>query len=132
MNESSPARRLRTLWTTAGLVAVLTLVACASTPPAPTANLVAARSAIADAEKAGAGQYASQELTEARAKLAAAENAVGEKNMAVADRLALQSRVEANLASARTGAAKAAVVNDEMKRSNDALVEEMQRKTGDK
>ena len=37
------------------------------------------------------------------------------------------TRVEAELASARTAAAKAAAVNQEMERGADALTEEMQR-----
>jgi hypothetical protein len=40
-------------------------------------------------------------------------------------------RTEAELASARSEAAKAAAVNKEMERGNDALVEETQRKLGE-
>ena len=112
---------------------VLLVPACASTPPAPTASLGAARFAISNAEKADAGRYASPELSEARQKLAAADVAVMEKSakgMITAQRLAEQSRVEADLALAMSTEAKSTSVNDEMKRSNDVLVEEMQRKTG--
>ena len=110
---------------------LLTLGACASTPPAPTVSLVAARSAVENAERAGAGQYASAELAEARDQLAAADAAVGRKAMIIAMRLAEQARAEADLATARSGEAKANAVNDEMKQGNKALVEELQRKTGE-
>ncbi|MEO6078882.1 MAG: DUF4398 domain-containing protein [Steroidobacteraceae bacterium] len=115
----------------ASLAALLALAACASAPPAPTASLVDARSAVGNAEKAGAGQYAAAELGEARDKLAAADAAVLQKNMLVAQRMADQSRVEADLATAKTGEAKAFAVNDEMKQGNKALVEELQRKGGE-
>jgi hypothetical protein len=44
--------------------------------------------------------------------------------MIMAERFAEESRAEAELASARTGAVKAKAVNDEMTRSTDTLVEE--------
>ena len=112
----------------AGLMAALGLLgACASAPPAPDSALDAAKVAISNAEKADAGQFASAELGEARAKLALADNAVRDEKMIAAERLAQESRVEAELASARTAAAKAAAVNQEMERGADALTEEMQR-----
>ena len=48
------------------------VAACASTPPAPTASLEAARLAIANAEQVDASRYAGEELGEARIKLASA------------------------------------------------------------
>jgi hypothetical protein len=51
--------------------------------------------------------------------------------MVLAQRLAEQSRVDAELASARAEAARAGVVNDEMRKSIDTLKQEMQRNTGD-
>jgi hypothetical protein len=130
MNETLQALPDRRLRIAVGLAAaVLILAACASTPP-PTASLTAARSAITNAEKADAGHYAAPELGEAREKLRAADHAVEEKQMDGAQRLAEESRADAELASAMTGEAKGAAVNLEMKQSNEALVEEMQRKTG--
>jgi len=112
----------------AGLAAILMLVgACASTPPAPESALDAARVAISNAEKADAGRFAGAELGEARDKLALADTATRDENMVVAERLARESQVQAELASARTAAAKAASVNEEMGRGADALAEEMQR-----
>ena len=52
--------------------------------------------------------------------------------MIVAERLANEARAEAQLAYARTTYAKAQAVNDEMVRGNSALIEELQRNSGDK
>ena len=111
-----------------GLAGSLLLVAaCASAPPAPDAAIDAAKVAIANAEKADAGHHAGPELGEARQKLASADDAVTDENMILAERFAQESRVQAELASARTEAAKAAAVNKEMERGADALSEEMER-----
>jgi len=128
MNESF--RSSRPFGYTALLLSVGLVVACASTPPAPTTSLAAARLAISNAEKGDAGRYAAPELSESREKLAAANNAVEQKQMPAAQRLADQSRIEADLSLAKAGEAKANAVNAEMKQSNSVLVEEMQRKSG--
>jgi len=111
---------------------LLMLGACASTPPAPSANLQAAQQAIAAAERGEAARYAPGELGEAHAKLTLADTAVTEKKMVLAERFADQSRAEAELASAKASAVKADAVNEEMKRSNSTLVDEMKRGSGDK
>lgn len=129
MNESSVAP-IAGLRQAVGLAGILMLAACASAPPPPTASLTAARVAIAGAEKADAGRYAAPELGEAREKLAAAEAAVAQQTMGSAQRLAEQSAVEADLANAKAGEMKANGVNDEMKQSNAALGEELQRASG--
>jgi hypothetical protein len=114
-----------------GLAAGLIVVgACASAPPAPTQSLQAARTAIETAEKADAGRYAAVELGEARKRLASADASVSEEKMSLAERLAQESRAQAELASSKTAAAKANEVNDEMKRSTDTLIEEMKRTSG--
>lgn len=109
---------------------LLVLVACAAVPLPPTQELQAAEQAISNAEKARVADYASPELGEARTKLTAARSAVQAENMVLAQRLAEQSRVEAELASAKAEAVKAKAVNDEMKESIDTLKQEMQRNTG--
>jgi hypothetical protein len=114
------------------LSALLLTAACASTPPAPTAQIQAAQLAITNAESVDAGHFAAGELGEARTKLAAAEAAVKAEKMVAAGQLAEQSRTDADLATARTGAAKAKAVNDDMKKSTGTLVEEMQRNSGEK
>jgi hypothetical protein len=74
----------------------------------------------------------SVELAEARTKLASADDAVLAKKMVTAEQLAEQSRTEAELASARTGATKAKLVNEDMSRSTGTLIDEMQRNAGEK
>jgi hypothetical protein len=110
---------------------MLTLCACASTPVPPTANLQEARHAIAVADQAEAGRYAPHELSAARAKLAAADDAVSARRMVAAQRLADESTEDAELASAKTADVMANSVNREMKRSTATLTEEMQRSSGE-
>ena len=121
------ARSLRLVVAAAGL---FTLVACASTPPAPTHALQGAEAAITNAEQARVADYASIELNEARENLAAARKAVQDKDRARAERLAEQARVNAELASANAGLTKARVINEEMQTSIDVLKQEMQRGPG--
>lgn len=116
----------------AGLAGALMITGCASAPPAPTAKLEAAQKAIATAEQAEAGRHAGTELAQARTKLASANAAVQQEEMVAAAQLADQSRAEAELASAKTAAVKAQAVNDDMNQSNVALVDEMQRTTGER
>ena len=131
MNSTSKMRGGSRLRLAAGLAGVLMIAACASTPPAPTAQLQAAQQAIATAEQMDAGRHAAVELGEARTKLAAADTAVREEKMEGAARLADESRVAAELAASKTATVKATAVNDEMKRSTGTLIDEMQRTTGD-
>jgi biopolymer transport protein ExbB/TolQ len=131
MNATTKTYRHAPLRVALGLIGALMLGGCASLPP-PTASLQAARLAISDADRAEAGRYASAELGEARTKLASADSAVAEQKMTMAERLANESRTEAELASAKTANVKAEAVNDEMKRSTNTLVEEMQRNSGEK
>jgi hypothetical protein len=125
------ARALRPRLLIAVPAILLLTSACASAPPIPSASLQAAQQSIANAERVEAGAHAPVELGEARQKLSAAQTAVSEKKMLVAERLADESRAEAELAVARTGVAKANAVNADMEKSNATLVEEMQRKSGD-
>jgi hypothetical protein len=113
------------------IAGVLALAACASAPP-PTASLQAAQQAIVSAEQANAGRYAPGELGEARAELNSANAAVTDQHMVMAERLANESRTEAQLAFAKTAYVKAQAINDDMAHSNDALTQEIQRNSGDK
>jgi len=132
MNAPPQPNRGSCLRMALGFTGALLLTACASTPPAPTANLQAAQQAIAAAERGEAARYAPGELSEARTQLVLADSAVTERKMVLAEHFADQSRAEAELAAAKTSAAKANSVNDEMKRSNGTLAEEMKRVSGDK
>lgn len=116
--------------TLVGLAGVLLLAACASTPPVPEIALSSAKQAIAVADQARVTDAASPVLSEARDKLAAAETAVTEKRMDDAERLAKESRVDAELATAQASATKDQAVNDEMIKSTQTLSQEMQRNSG--
>jgi hypothetical protein len=110
---------------------LLLLSACASAPVPPTAALQAAEIAIANADQARVADYSIAELGEAREKLTAARSAVQKEDMVLAQRLAEQSLVDAQLALAKADVAKANTVNNEMKQSTRTLKQEMQRKSGD-
>jgi len=116
-------------------IALPVLLLVASTafarPPVPTTNLQAAQLAIANAERVDAATLAGVELGEARGKLAAAQKAVDDKEMIVAQQFADEARASAELAAAKAGAAKALAVNKDIERSTATLIDEMQRKTGE-
>ena len=116
---------------TAGAI-LFSLVACATVPQPPNQELAAAEMAINSADQARAVDFASAELHEARTKLAAARAAVQQEKMILAQQLAEQSRVDAELALAKAEAFKAKAINDEMMKSTDVMKQEMQRNTGDK
>jgi hypothetical protein len=129
---NSPRDLHRPAATLFALGGALFLAACASTPPAPAVELASAKQAIAVADQARIADAASPPLSEARDKLAAAETAVQDKRMVDADRLARESRVDAELASAQSAASKDRAVNDEMIHSTETLSQEMQRNSGAK
>jgi hypothetical protein len=131
MNFSfKPARLARRRLRIAVPALIMFAAACASTPP-PSSNLQAAQQAIANAERVDASTHAGVELGEARGKLAAAQHEVDLKNMVAGAQLADEARAEAELAAAKTGAAKAHAMNEDLKHSTSTLIDEMQRKTGD-
>ena len=113
-----------------GIGGGLVLAACASTPPVPTVALSSAKQAIAVADQTRVADAASPELSEARDKLAAAQTAVQDKRMVDAERLAVESRADAELATAKIEASKNQAVNDEMIHSTATLSQEMQRSSG--
>ena len=130
MTPITPIHRLARAPLPLALLGVVLLAGCADTPPAPTGQLGAAHQAIVSAETADAGRYAPGEIAEARSKLADANREVTAGHMVAAQRLAVESQVEAELASATTSAAKATAVNADLQRGNKALIDEMQRQTG--
>jgi hypothetical protein len=111
-------------------LAVLSLTACASMPEAPEQKLQAAELAITGAEQAGVADYSAPQLNQAREKLASARTAVVQEEMVLAARLADESKVEADLASANAEMLKAKAVNEDMQESIATLKQEMQRNSG--
>ena len=108
-------------------VLLVTTAGCATTSPTPTASLDAARSAISSAERIDAGRFATFDLDEARERFALAQTAASNADMVVAERLANEARIGAELAYARTETAKAQAIYDEMQRGEAALIDEMRR-----
>lgn len=90
----------------AGLVLALALAGCASLPP-PTAELAAARDAVARADAADALQYAPQDLERARTALSRAQAAMSDGNERDARALAVLAEASAELAGARSAQAQA-------------------------
>ncbi|TVQ39757.1 MAG: DUF4398 domain-containing protein [Wenzhouxiangella sp.] len=86
------------------ILATLLMAGCATTPPDP-GLLDNARSAIAQAEAAGASEYAPLELRFARERLDSARFELERNNTAAVRRLADEAEIEAQLALARTQAA---------------------------
>jgi len=84
---------------------------------------------IVRVEQARAGQYASNELAQARQKLQAANSALLKKDTVNADRYAIEASLDAELALARAELAQANSVNDEMKNNISILQQEMLRRT---
>ena len=124
---SETHRNLRPLITTALAGAILLVAACVSAPPVAPSSLKEANLAIEAAERADVSHFANAELDEARQKLILADKAVMAEDMVLANRYAQESTVTAELATARTEAAKAQAVNVELNRGAQALIEEMQR-----
>jgi len=81
-------------------IAALALAACTGMPP-PTGQFAVTRTAIDDAQSAGAPRHAPVELNAARSKLGQAERAVVQGDNDLAHRLAEQAEADAKLAAAR-------------------------------
>lgn len=123
----SPTSTLRLLLTGSVLLA---LAACAGTPSPPTQQVQAAQLAITSAEQERVADYAPLDLRQAHDKLTAARNAITQEDMVLASRLAEESRVSAELATALTAQMKAKAINDEMIQSINALQREILRNSG--
>lgn len=113
----------------AGCIATA-LVGCSSTPLTKTAEMERAEHTIARAEQARVGQYASNELAQARLKLQSASSALLNMDTVSADRYAIEASLEAELAQARAELAQANSVNNEMKNNISILQQEMLRRSG--
>lgn len=109
---------------------LLAMAGCATPQKPPTQALQAAESAISNAEQSRVADYAFDDLTTARQKLALANTAVRNEQMDRGEYLAIESRAHAEVALAKSEELKAKAVNDEMQKSIDTLRQEMDRATG--
>ncbi len=109
---------------------LLVLAACQSSPLPPVQQMQAAQFAIASAEQERATDFVPLDMRLAHEKLTAARVAIESEEMELATRLADESRVSAELASAKTAEMKARAMHDEMQQSFDTLQREILRNTG--
>lgn len=89
-------------------VLVLAVVGC-STIPVPKSEMALSESAIKDAELAGAAKFAPLEFRRAKEKYAEATAAMAEKEYVLARQKSDESRVDAELAEAKSFAEKSSI-----------------------
>ena len=109
-----------------GILSV-TLVSCSSIPP-PTEQLAVSRMEVSNATIAGANQYASEDMRAAQSKLDRAVKAMNEEDYQNALTLAEQAQADAQLASAKTRAAKAEIAAHTVVQDSRVLQKELERK----
>lgn len=113
----------------AGAIVALALVTgCGSKGTPPAAEVATARSALTQAESAGAREHAPHELLNAREKLAQAEAAMQVHDYDRALRLSEQAAVDAHLAEAKAGTARSQRAVAELQKSIDTLRSELERR----
>lgn len=105
----------------------VTLTACAATPEAPTAEMTRARTLIEQAEQQGAQQFAGAELERAREKFRRAEADVDEGNTEEAERMAMQSAIDAEYAAVKASSGEAQKAAEELDQSLETLRQESTR-----
>jgi hypothetical protein len=103
------------------------ITGCASTGERPDAALATAQANIQQAQQAGANEHAAQPLSSAREKLAAAEAAVARDEMLVAEHLAAEAALDAELAGAMTRNRKTQLAVEELNDTIEVLREELAR-----
>ncbi|AEG00633.1 DUF4398 domain-containing protein [Methylomonas methanica] len=109
-----------------GLIATVLAAGCASVPP-PTEQLAVSQAAVATAGSADANEYAPIALKSAMDKLDAAQRAMAREENLLARRLAEEAQVDAQLASATAGAAKAQLAARQLQEGNRVLRQEIDR-----
>lgn len=111
----------------AAVVAIF-LAGCASTPP-PLEQIAVSKAAISNASGAGGDVFAPHEIKSAMEKMDSAERAMKEKNYALAEQLAKEAQVDAQLATAMAHSAKAKNAADTVQEDSRILRKEIERKT---
>jgi hypothetical protein len=111
-----------------GALAVALSAGCASTPPRSNEALAHAHTAVEEADRAGAGEFAPQYLEAARSKLARADQEAAHSGATESvSRLADEAAADAQLASARSRAKKARLAADQVGKGVEALKTEAER-----
>jgi Domain of unknown function (DUF4398) len=126
IRSSTPLGPLARLCGTGALS--LVLAACATTP-VPVAQMALSSAALEQAVAAGASEHAPADLRSARDRLDRARLALQADDRPLALSLAQEAQVDAQLAEARSHAAKATLASKSVKDGNRILKEEMGRKT---
>lgn len=118
---------LRAAFAGAVLVVAFVLSACATGTPPPTDQIAVSNAALAHAVGAGSVEGAPVEMALARDKMRRANLALAGKDNDTALALAQQAQVDAQVAEARTEAARARKSSDALQDASRALKEEMAR-----
>ena len=106
---------------------ILSLGACRSAGPVPSTQMAQARTAVQQAQDAGATEHAGMELRRAQQKLDEAQAALSRKRHVRARRLAEQAAVDAELAAVKARTQKAQQAVAEVRESIQALQREATR-----
>lgn len=109
---------------------VLALGACTTVRPGPEV-FQSAENAIATAENAGADEHAPVEIRRAREKLSAARSAMEKRNFDVVLYRIDESEINAEAAIELTRTALARRKVNELRRTNEVMLEEMQNNFGE-
>jgi len=110
----------------ASIAAVILMAGCAGTPP-PVEQMALSRDEVVNASSAGSNEYAPIELRLAMEKMATAEQAMKDKNYDLARKMAEQAQVDAKLAGAMSGSAKAKKAADALQEDSRILRQEINR-----
>jgi Domain of unknown function (DUF4398) len=112
------------------LLAAALSVGCASAPARPTAEFARAQTLVEQAERNRAQQYAAADLDRARDKLRRSDVAMNAHEEELANRLAAEAAIDAEVALARSSTAQAENSAAEVTASVEALRRESQRDVG--
>jgi hypothetical protein len=113
--------------------AVLGLAACASPEKTPaTAAVAVSHNAVDNAVSAGAPELAPEEISAARAKMMAANQALAAKDYKRARELAVQAQADAKLAQAKANSAKSTAAANALNEDLRVLRQEVDRANSDK
>src|SRR6185312_4273637 len=109
----------------AALFALLSLGACSDCTPRPDDAMARAKAAVDEATTAGSVQYAALDLNDAQTKLQSANQAETQGDYKQARYMAEDAEADADLALAKTQAAKAAESARQVRQGNQALQDQV-------